>query len=224
MQPLSACRVRRGPPRRTSERPAGYKLSQAPGPAGSRVRSAPGRSRREPVTQRSHRVRSHEERADCRNVRNGIHCPDFVEMDLVHRHAVHMAFRFRNQTENIQNVLTDLFGQIQMIFYDMFDIMHAMVHMAVCMTMVMMVIEVVLMLMVMMMFMFMVVLIGFFLDAADRHVHMRARNSTLDRLLRRILYIRDPQRIQFRKCRFPVRQQFQQCCRQHIARSTHAAV
>lgn len=52
--------------------------------------------------------------ADTRYIRYRIHSSHLVKMDLIHRHSMSMALRFRNQTINGQNILAHLIRQIQM--------------------------------------------------------------------------------------------------------------
>ena len=49
------------------------------------------------------------EQAHGGNIRNSVHRAYFVEMDLFYRHAVHMAFRFRDKPVYRQHIL--LYGK-----------------------------------------------------------------------------------------------------------------
>jgi hypothetical protein len=50
--------------------------------------------------------------------------PHFVEVDLRHRHAVHMALRFRDEPVDRQNILPHLLRHRQMPLHDMLQLVH----------------------------------------------------------------------------------------------------
>ena len=108
-----------------------------------------------------------------------------------------------------------------------------MVLMVMVMVMVVMVlmVMVVLVMVVMLMAVFMVVLMhmvmvpvqAFLLLPVDKNRHMRALNAAFFHSLRAIFRFGKAQRIQPRHELLRLRQQFQQRCGQHIARSAHIA-
>ena len=68
-----------------------------------------------------------DEHADSCYISERIHRSDFMEVDLVHRHSVHLALRCGDYAVDSKNVLPDCFRKIQMVFHDMCDVCRAVV-------------------------------------------------------------------------------------------------
>ena len=99
---------------------------------------------------RSHKI------ADGRDVRDGVHGPHFVEVDLRHRHAVRPALGIRDEPVDREDIILHSVLDVQPIDNGL-DVCHGCVVMAVGMMMVMVVTVVMLMLVVVVMIMAMVV-------------------------------------------------------------------
>ena len=99
---------------------------------------------------RSHKI------ADSRDVRDGVHGPHFVEVDLRHRHAVRPALGIRDEPVDREDIVLHSVLDVQPIDNGL-DVCHGCVVMAVGMMMVMVVTVVMLMLVVVVMIMAIVV-------------------------------------------------------------------
>ena len=89
------------------------------------------------------------QQTDSRNICNGIHGTDFMEMNLGYRDSVRMALCLSNQTVDCHNILFHLLRKIQMITHNVLDVVEAAMVMMVRMLVVMIVCMLVIMCMVM---------------------------------------------------------------------------
>ena len=150
-----------------------------------------------------------------------------MKMDFRHRNTVNMAFRLCDQPINCHDVILHFFGQRKMPPYDVLDIMQTAVVVVMGVTVVMMV-EVVVMYVAMVgvtvvMVMMVEVVASFFLTVY-RYGHVRSCNAAFYRRLFLKVYAGYTERVEFFYKFIGSRQQFQQCCCQHIAGRTHSAV
>lgn len=89
------------------------------------------------------------QQTDSRNICNGIHGTDFMEMNLGYRDSVRMALCLSDQTVDCHNILFHLLRKIQMITHNVLDVVEAAMVMMVRMLVVMIVCMLVIMCMVM---------------------------------------------------------------------------
>ena len=149
--------------------------------------------RRQAIQQQTHR----------RHIRDGVHRPHLVKMNLAHRDTMYMALRLRDQGIDREDVPADFLRHRQ-ASDNFFDPVQAAVVVV---------------------FLFFVCgqVLRFFLSV-HLHCDERPPDAASGHRFTGIDNARYAESVQlFQEC-FPVRKKLQKRCRQHIARSAHAAV
>ena len=119
-----------------------------------------------------------------------------MEVDLIHRHPVDVAFRLGDFLVNRQDIQLDHGGNGQRL-HNGSDVVKTSVGVRVRLS---------------------------FLLSVNFHRHMGSGNAAFLAFFGRKFHARNGQAVQFRHKAFRLRQQFQQSRRQHIPRRAHAAV
>ena len=142
-----------------------------------------------------------------RDVRDGVHGADLVEMDLLDRSSVDLAFRFRDRPVDGDDVFLYVFGERQAV-HDGFNVGKMTVDVAVPVFMRRGIRRVT----------------GAFFLSVDIHMHVRARNAALHCTFLFKADAGDPEGVQPREEGVGIGEQFQEGCREHVAGGAHAAV